>query len=42
MSEADIVSQIHDEFNIDSCNVWFAVSKFPNLVNALQELAAAK
>lgn len=42
MSEADIVSQIHDEFNIDSCNVWFAVSKYPTLVNALQELAAAK
>ena len=42
MSETDIVSQIHDEFNIGSCNVWFAVSKFPTLVNALQELAAAK
>lgn len=42
MSEADIVSQIHDEFNIGSCNVWFAVSKFPTLVNALQKLAAAK
>lgn len=39
MSEADIVSQIHDEFNIGSCNVWFAVSKYPTLVNALQKLA---
>lgn len=39
MSETDIVSQIHDEFNIGSCNVWFAVSKFPTLVNALQKLA---
>lgn len=39
MSEVDIVSQIHDEFNIGSCNVWFAVSKFPTLVNALQKLA---
>lgn len=42
MSEADIVSQIHDEFNIGSCNVWFAVSKYPTLVNALQKLAATK
>lgn len=42
MSKTDILSQTKNKFNIGSCNIWFAVSKFPSLVNALQELAAAK
>lgn len=42
MDKADIILRTKDEFNIGSCNVWFAVSKFPSLVNALQELATAK
>ena len=42
MSKTDIISQTKNKFNIGSCNVWFAVSKYPTLVNALQELAATK
>ena len=42
MEKADVLTQTKNKFNIGSCNVWFAVSKYPTLVNALKELAAAK
>lgn len=42
MEKADVLTQTKNKFNIGSCNVWFAVSKYPTLVNALQELAATK
>lgn len=42
LTKAEIIDDVCKDLAASNCNVWYAVSKYPILVNALQELAAAK
>lgn len=42
LTKTEIIDDVCRNLVASNCNVWYAVSKYPNLVNALQELAATK
>lgn len=42
LTKTEIIDDVCRDLAASNCNVWYAVSKYPILVNALQKLAAAK